>query len=154
MYRLWASLRLGHLREWVEGWSPHSVFSLGTGPSSVEAARKNFLLEREIASTRMIVPNWTHCLEFEFQLRKEALRLTREEGQSIWRALWAAYRDPHRRIEHWLTLLTIANSGGSTTTTKTSSSSSSSNPADHRLQRNEKKSPNSRKLCKGDVLRE
>ena len=32
-----ASLRLGHLREWVEGWIPKSVFSLGNGLSSVEA---------------------------------------------------------------------------------------------------------------------
>ena len=31
------SLRLGHLREWVEGWLPKSVFSLGNGLSSVEA---------------------------------------------------------------------------------------------------------------------
>ena len=31
VYRLWASLRLGHLREWVEGWLPKSVFSLGNG---------------------------------------------------------------------------------------------------------------------------
>ena len=37
VYRLWASLRLGHLREWVEGWLPKSVFSLGNGLSSVEA---------------------------------------------------------------------------------------------------------------------
>ena len=29
VYRLWASLRLGHLREWVEGWLPKSVYSLG-----------------------------------------------------------------------------------------------------------------------------
>ena len=33
--RLWASFRLGHLREWVEGWLPKSVFSLGNGLSSV-----------------------------------------------------------------------------------------------------------------------
>ena len=72
-------------------------------------------------------------------LCKEALRLTREEGQAIEKALWATYRDPHHRIEHWLTLLTIANSGGSTTTTEASSSSSSSNPADQRFQRMEKK---------------
>ena len=26
VYRLWASLRLGHLREWVEEWLPKSVF--------------------------------------------------------------------------------------------------------------------------------
>ena len=37
VYRLWASLRLGHLREWVEGWLPKSVHSLGNGLSSVEA---------------------------------------------------------------------------------------------------------------------
>ena len=35
--RLWASLRLGHLRKWVEGWLPKSVFSLGNGLSKVEA---------------------------------------------------------------------------------------------------------------------
>ena len=37
VYTLWASLRLGHLREWVEGWLPDSVYSLGNGLSSVEA---------------------------------------------------------------------------------------------------------------------
>ena len=37
VYRLWASLRLGHLREWDEVWLPKSVFSLGNGLSSVEA---------------------------------------------------------------------------------------------------------------------
>ena len=37
VYRLWASLRLGHLRESVEGWLPKSVFSLGNGLSSVES---------------------------------------------------------------------------------------------------------------------
>ena len=37
VYRLWASLRLGHLREWVEGWLPKSLYSLGNGLSSVEA---------------------------------------------------------------------------------------------------------------------
>ena len=26
VFRLWASLRLGHLRDWVEGWLPESVF--------------------------------------------------------------------------------------------------------------------------------
>ena len=37
VYRLRGSLRLGHMREWVEGWLPKSVFSLGNGLSSVEA---------------------------------------------------------------------------------------------------------------------
>ena len=37
VYKLWASLRLGDLRDWVEGRLPQSVFSLGNGLSSVEA---------------------------------------------------------------------------------------------------------------------
>ena len=28
VYRLWASLRLGHLREWVEGWLPECILQL------------------------------------------------------------------------------------------------------------------------------
>ena len=37
VFGLWTSLRLGHLREWVEGWLLTSVFGLGNGLSSVEA---------------------------------------------------------------------------------------------------------------------
>ena len=37
VHRLWASLRLGHLKDWVSGWVPRSVYSLGNGLSSVEA---------------------------------------------------------------------------------------------------------------------
>ena len=37
VYRLWASLRLTHLKDWLQGWVPQSVFSLGNGVSSVEA---------------------------------------------------------------------------------------------------------------------
>ena len=50
VYRLWASLRLGHLREWVEGWLPKSVFSLGNGLSSVEAWFSTALDSEEVLS--------------------------------------------------------------------------------------------------------
>ena len=33
-------------------------------------------------------------MEYEFQLRKEAIRLTREDGNSIQQALWAATENP------------------------------------------------------------
>ena len=36
-YRLWASVRLGHLEDWFRSWVPDSVFSAGGGRSSVEA---------------------------------------------------------------------------------------------------------------------
>ena len=50
VFRLWASLRLGHLREWVEGWLPKSVFSLGNGLSSVEAGFSTALDVEEVLS--------------------------------------------------------------------------------------------------------
>ena len=36
-YRLWASVRLPHLKGWFESWVPDSVFSAGNGRSYVEA---------------------------------------------------------------------------------------------------------------------
>ena len=36
-YRLWASVRLGHLEDWFRSWVPACVFSAGGGRSSVEA---------------------------------------------------------------------------------------------------------------------
>ena len=36
-YRLWATVRLGHLQELCDSWLPPSVFSAGKGRSSVEA---------------------------------------------------------------------------------------------------------------------
>ena len=54
--------------------------------------RENFNFRREIeGSGEMVGPDWNHWLEYEFQLRKEGLRLIREQGVSIQRALWAAY---------------------------------------------------------------
>ena len=44
---------------------------------------KNFYLEREVAGSKLVVPDWTHCLDYEFPLRKEALRLVRVEVSSI-----------------------------------------------------------------------
>ena len=53
--------------------------------------RENFNFQRETeGSGEMAGPDWNHCLEYEFQLRKEALRLIREQGLSIQWALWAA----------------------------------------------------------------
>ena len=43
------------------------------------------------------------------QLRKEAFRLTREQGIGIQSALHTAPSDPQHRMEHWITFLTVAN---------------------------------------------
>ena len=62
---------------------------------------ENFNFQREIdGSGEMVAPDWNHCLEYEFQLRKEACRLIREQGLPIQRALWAAYQDPQHRMKN------------------------------------------------------
>ena len=99
--------------------------------------KKKNLLEREVAGSKMIVPKWAHC-----QLRKEALKLLRAEGHAIAKALWSAYNNPHHRIEHGLTLLTVANSRAS-----------SMKASDQRLQRIEKISPTPKGHCNDQDLR-
>ena len=47
-------------------------------------------LRRDIQGEVWTTLAWTHCLEYEYQLRKEALRLCFEEGDSIQEALWTA----------------------------------------------------------------
>ena len=73
----------------------------------------NFGLQREIQGEVWATPAWTHCLEYEYQLRKEALRLCFEDGYLIQEALWSAYADPQHRMKHWIQLLAVANSKSS-----------------------------------------
>ena len=73
-------------------------------------SEKNFLLDRNIAGTRMIVPKWEHCLEYEYQVRSQAIKLCVRKGYSFQSAWWTVHRDVEHRMEHWMQLLTIANS--------------------------------------------
>ena len=75
--------------------------------------KDNFALQRDVQGEVWASPAWNHCLEYEFQLRKEALRRCFEEGYSIQAALWSAYADPQHRMKHWVQLLAIANCRGS-----------------------------------------
>ena len=68
-----------------------------------------FMLQREVAGVPLVVPRWEHCLEYEYQLRKEAIRLTVEENFSIQAALWHAFEDQQHKLMRWVQLLTIAN---------------------------------------------
>ena len=58
----------------------------------------------------MIVPKWEHCLEYEYQVRRQAIKLCVRKGFSFQSAWWSVYRDVEHRMEHWVQLLTIANS--------------------------------------------
>ena len=73
--------------------------------------REIFNFRREIEGFgEMVGPDWSHRLEYEFQLRQEALGLIRDQGVSIRQALWAGYANPQHRMKHWITFLTVANS--------------------------------------------
>ena len=67
-------------------------------------------MKRQIEGETWAAPVWTHCMEHEFQLRRDAMKLCREQGYSIQAALWATYRNQEHRMKHWVTLLSIANS--------------------------------------------
>ena len=72
--------------------------------------KDNFFFEKEIEGGGTLVgPDWNSCLEYEFQIRKQACILVREEGFGIQQALWAAYEDPQHRMKNWVQLLTEAN---------------------------------------------
>ena len=81
MYRLWASLRLGHLREWVEGWLPKSVTALdieevlsGTGGDQLHVMVADVIksfdtVDRSIwdcALGRLWLPDWFRKAYFSF----------------------------------------------------------------------------------------
>ena len=70
-------------------------------------SEKNFLLIKNIGPNRVVRPDWSLCRGYEHELRKEALRLARERGFPIRRALWAAYNDSHHRLENFLNFLKL-----------------------------------------------
>ena len=74
---------------------------------------RNFRLERTVNGTKIVAPNWNNCLEYEYQIRKEAVRFIRTRGYPIQRVFWAAHNDEHHRMENWVTLLAIADASSS-----------------------------------------
>ena len=67
--------------------------------------KKNFNLHKEVNCTLLLVPKWTDCISYDFEVRKEAHRLCREEGAWIKAALSATLENTEHRIIHWLQLI-------------------------------------------------
>ena len=44
---------------------------------------KHFLLDKEIGGNKVIKADWSLCMGYERELRKEAIRLTKEQGMAI-----------------------------------------------------------------------
>ena len=69
---------------------------------------RNFLMESD-DDERLVIPPWNQCLNYEFNIRKEAVRLCMEEGFALKDALWHVLADKEHRMQHWILKLTIAN---------------------------------------------
>ena len=52
---------------------------------------------------------WEHCLEYEHQIRKEAIRLCREEDWSIEVALRFTHKNQEQWMKDWVETLSLAN---------------------------------------------
>ena len=61
----------------------------------------------------MISPSWSYCLSYKLELRKEAIRLCKEQSFGIQSALWSALRNTEHRMKHWLQLVAIPNAPSS-----------------------------------------
>ena len=70
---------------------------------------RSFLLERQVACQQLVAPVWEHCLDYDYNIREEAIERTRRRGPPIQQALWSVYRDETHWMEHWVTLLCQAN---------------------------------------------
>ena len=75
--------------------------------------KDNFNFYKEVDGRPMISPSWTYCLSYEFELRKEAIRLCKEQSFGIQSALWATLRNTEHRMKHWLQLVAIPNAPSS-----------------------------------------
>ena len=62
---------------------------------------KNFLLDKEIGGNKVIRAEWSLRMGYELELRKEAIRLTKEQRMSIQQAMWTAYREKQHHLENW-----------------------------------------------------
>ena len=75
--------------------------------------KDNLNFYKEVDGGPMISPCWSYCLSYELELRKEAIRLCKEQSFGIQSALWSALRNTEHRMKHWLQLVAIPNAPSS-----------------------------------------
>ena len=75
--------------------------------------RDNLNFHKEVNGRTLISPCWSFCLSYEFEPRKEAIRLCKEQAMGVQAALWTALRNPEHRMKHWLQLVAIPNAPSS-----------------------------------------
>ena len=74
---------------------------------------RNFLVDKSIGDNKVVRPDWSLCMGYELELRREAIKCTREQGMAIQEALWAAYHNDHHRLENISFFLRLSGSSQS-----------------------------------------
>ena len=75
--------------------------------------RDNFNFYEEVEGRALFSSSWSFCLSYEFELRKEAFRLCKEQQFGIHAALRVTLRNTEHRMKHWLQLIAIPNAPSS-----------------------------------------
>ena len=67
-----------------------------------------FFMDKTIGENRVVRPDWSLCMGYELELRREAIKYTRERGMAIQEALWSAYHNEHHRLENFSNFLRLS----------------------------------------------
>ena len=77
-------------------------------------SNRNFNLKKEVDGQVLVQPSWSHCLSYEYHLQKEACKRCRTRSMDIAAALQSSCEDNEHRTQHWVQLVTMANSAEGT----------------------------------------
>ena len=77
-------------------------------------SNRNFNLKKEVDGQVLVQPSWSHCLSYEYELQKEACKRCRTRSMDIAAALQSSCEDNEHRTQHWVQLVTMANSAEGT----------------------------------------
>ena len=68
---------------------------------------------KEVEGQPLVAPRWSFCLSYNLEIRKEAIRLCKEESDGIQSALLTILKNAEHRMKHWLQLVAIPNTPSS-----------------------------------------
>ena len=100
---------------WQPGRSIYKDFNRSTFCDYLDTLldREMFIFYKEVEGPPLIAPRWFSCLSCELEIRKEAVRLCKEESCGVQYALWSTLKNSEHRMKHWLQLVAIPNSASS-----------------------------------------
>ena len=66
-------------------------------------------MKPEAGGQRAVIPKWQYSLDYEFDVRKLAINISRERGLPIGRVLWTVCADGEHRMTNWIRCVVSTN---------------------------------------------